>query len=334
MIIDAHTHGFYGKYTDRLISAGGEWAKKSIERLLSNMRNKPQFADPAARVQQLERCGIDFQLVTPQHQVDSNLLPGDISAQMNFAIATNDQMARMFDDSRGKLLGACSVPLTKFEKYGVKEMDRAIKTLGLKAVSIPSNLNGKPIDLPEYDGFWAKAAAMAIPVFIHPNDAAGHADRSYEVDYDMMHNFGWPFETELILSRLVFSGIMERHPSLKVVSHHLGGGIPFWWGRINETYNLNAQQRLLGRVLPKPLFDYFSLFYYDTAVGGNASAIRCAYEIFGADKIIFATDAPWGPGTGEGRLIEYPKAVKSLKLSDEENNKIFFENARKVLNLK
>ncbi len=150
----------------------------------------------------------------------------------------------------------------------------------------------------------------------------------------MIHNFVWHFEKVLILSRLVFSGIMERYPSLKVVSHHLGGGmIPFFWGRINETYEPANQQRTIGRVLPKPLFDYFSRFYYDTAVGGSAPAIRCAYEVFGADQLIFATDFPWGPGSGESRLVNYPELIKSLGFSDADNKKIFEDNARRVLNL-
>jgi len=83
-----------------------------------------------------------------------------------------------------------------------------------------------------------------------------------------------------MLSRLVFSGVMERYPTLKIISHHLGGGmIPFFWGRILETYAPEKQQGLIGRVLPKPLLDYFSLFYYDTAVGGMLplSAVPMTY---------------------------------------------------------
>lgn len=172
---------------------------------------------------------------------------------------------------------------------------------------------------------------MDIPVYIHPNDTVGINDRKYEAEYDLIHNFGWPFETTLVFSRLVFSGIIERYPQLNVVSRHLGGGmIPFFWGRINETYAPEKQQKTIGRVLPKPLFDCFSMFYYDTAVGGSAAAIRCAYEVFGADRLLFATKSPWGPGTGELRLSEYPKAIYSLNLSDKDTKNIFTDNARQA----
>ena len=110
--------------------------------------------------------------------------------------------------------------------------------------------------------------------------------------------------------------------------------IPFFWGRILETYAPEKQQRLIGRVMPKPLFDYFSLFYYDTAVGGSAPAIRCAYDVFGADRLVFATDAPYGPKGGEGRLETYPGVVRSLGLSDADNEKIFAGNAKRIFNLK
>ncbi len=333
MIIDAHTHGLHGKYLEPIVTAGGNWIKKEIDGLMHVTRDKPQMVDVNLRVAQLDKCGIDLQVVTLQHVMDSNLLPGDAKAQLALAKAINDNMARVMEDSRGRLIAAGSVPLAAFEQGGRQEMERAINTLGLKAISVPSNLIGKPLDLPEFEPFWAQAAKMGVAVYIHPTDPTGRKDRSYEAEYDLMHNFGWPFETILALPRLVFSGIMERYPALKIVSHHLGGGIPFFWGRINETYVPARQDRTIGRVLPKSLFDYFSLFYYDTAVGGNASAIKCAYDVFGADQIVFATDAPWGPGSGEVRLLEYPKAIKSLGLTEEENNKIFADNARRILNL-
>ncbi len=297
MIIDAHTHGFHGQHLDLLTNAGGSWIQEGLKHLLEITKKKPQFIDVALRVEQLEKVGIDLQVVTLQQSLDSNLLPGDLPAKLALARAINDNMAYLQDDSKGKLVAAGSVPLAAFENGGREELERAINNLGLKAISVPSNLKGKPIDLPEYEPFWAACAQMGVPVYIHPDNSAGHKDRSYEAEYDLMHNFGWPFETELMLSRLVFSGIMERYPALKIVSHHLGGGIPFFWGRINETYNPQNQQRTIGKVLPKPLYDYFSLFYYDTAVGGNASAIKCAYDIFGADRIVFATDSPWARET-------------------------------------
>jgi len=287
-------------------------------------------------VEQLDRNGIALQVVTPI-PFDSNLLPGDVAAQLAYRRVLNDSMANLMEDSKGRLITAGTIPMAGFEQDSRQEMERAIKTLGLKAISTVSNINGKPLDSREFEPFWASALEMDIPVYIHPNDTVDTTGRSYEAEYDLVHNFGWPFETVLMLSRLVFPGVMERYPTLKVVGHHLGGGmIPFYLGRTLETYEPEDQKEIYGgqvKPLTKPLFDYFSRFYYDTGVGGSAPAIRCAYEMFGADHIIFATDSPWEPGSGEFRLAEYPKVIESLDLPKEDKKRIFADNARRMLNL-
>ena len=335
MIIDAHTHGVHGGYLEGIARSGGEWTRKLTVRIREQHKDRSQFFDVALRLEQLNKHGIDMQVVTPGIELDIYLFPGDAKARLAYARAINDCMARLMEDSKGKLLGIAAVALLHFEDGGRQEMERAIRSLGLKGIAVPSHVEGLPLDSPEFEPVWALAAEMDVPVYIHPQHALSSAGRSYEAEYDLSHNLGWPFETALTLSRLVFSGVMERHPTLKIMSHHLGGGmIPFFWGRILETYAPEKQERLIGRVMPKPLFDYFSLFYYDTAVGGSASAIRCAYEVFGADRLVFATDAPYGPGKGEGRLETYPRVVRSLGLSEAETEKILSGNAKKMFNLK
>ena len=109
--------------------------------------------------------------------------------------------------------------------------------------------------------------------------------------------------------------------------------IPFFMGRIVESHDPTTVAEHPVLDLPRPLFDYFSRFYLDTAVGGSAAAIRCAYEVFGADRILFATDAPNGPGAGESRLQSYATLVKSLALPAEDTEKILSGNIRRILNL-
>jgi len=325
------------QYFDQLADKGGKWGKERAEWGLALSQRKPHFTDVTERLGQLDRNGIDFQVVTPQHSFDCNHLPGDAATQLAYARVLNDGMAALMEDSKGRLIAAGTIPMAGMEQGSRQEMERAVKNLDLKAIGIISNIQGKPVDAPEFEPFWAQAAELDVPVYIHPNNPASTTIRSYEAEYDLIHNFGWPYETVLILSRLVFSGIMERYPTLKVVSHHLGGGlIPFYWGRILETYEPENQQQNYGGqapVLPKPLFDYFSRFYYDTAVGGSAPAIKCTYEVFGADHMVFATDAPWGPGSGEFRLAEYPKSINSLDIPEKDKKKIFADNARRMLNL-
>ncbi|MDP2727248.1 MAG: amidohydrolase family protein, partial [Dehalococcoidia bacterium] len=250
------------------------------------------------------------------------------------ARAANDSMASLMEKGRGRLLGVAAAPLDLLENGGLEEMDRAIKGQGLKGFCVPSNVWGRPLDAPQYRPFWAKAAELDVPVFIHPHDPVSHDGRPYEGQYDLTHAFGWPFETVLALAHLAFSGIMEQYPSLKVVSHHLGGGmVPFLFGRIVETYPPEKQERALGRPLTIPLEELFGRFYYDTAVGGCGPAIKCCYEVFGADHMLLSTDSPHGPNGGEGRLESYPRIVRECGIPPAAVDKINGGNAQKLLGI-
>lgn len=329
MIIDAHTHGLNGKHLDSIIRAGGNWVQETLSHIQKGSKGdqkRPQLLDVSYRVELLDQYGFDFQVVTPW-PVDINLYPGDATTRLEIARRINDNMASVREDSRGRLIPIGIIPLNDFNTESSKEVERAIKALGLKGINVITNIMGKALDSPEFEPFWAQAAEMDFPVYVHPQGPYGTKDRSYEAQYDLIHNFGWPFETTLALSRMVFSGIMDRYPNLKVVSHHLGGGlVPFFMGRTEETYEISRQVNRLGRQLPKPLFDYFSRFYYDTAVGGSVPAIRCAYEVFGSDHLVFATDAPNGPEAGQLRLRTYPDVIRSLKLLPAHEEKIMSGN--------
>lgn len=335
MIIDAHAHMYHGSYLVWLSEAGGPDARKRIDRLEEAARRRPSTMDVAERLAMLDRNAFDFQVVTPP---GGGNLPADENADRSAMVRIiNDGMARLMEESKGRLIAGGTVSLTDFGRGGEEEMVRAVEELGLKAITVPSHFKGQPLDVPELEPFWARAEELDVPIYIHPSSPDQHRDRGYEAGYDLSHNFGWPFETELSLSRLVFSGIMERYPDLKVVGHHLGGGLPFFWGRTCETYaednDFNAANKASMSVLSHPLFEYFSRFYYDTAVGGSAAAIRCALEVFGPDHLLFATDAPNGPGTGEVRLATYPTVVRSLGLSAGDTENILSGNVRKMLKL-
>ena len=332
MIIDAHTHMMHKKSLETFRNMTGDWAKKKVNTLSEFIQQMPAMVDVQMRLEFLERAQIDLQIVTPLHFMYTDDMPDPVETKCEVARAINDGMIKLMDESKGKLIAVGTVPLEDYEKYGKKEMERAVKG-GMKGVAITTHWYGKAIDSPEYRSFWAHVSELDLPVVLHPSDPLASTGRPYESDFDLTHNFGWPFETMLALSHLVFSGTLEAFPDLKIVSHHLGGGIPFLWGRIEETYAPEKQAKLLGRKLTRSLYDLFSLIFYDTAVGGNASAIQCAYDIFGADRLVFATDAPFGPGAGEGRLTSYPKIVRSLGLAEEENQKIFSGNIAKVFNL-
>lgn len=334
MVIDIFTHMGSSRYLEYLSATGGTAVKRALERINKIVQETPYAVDVAKRVALLDTYGIDQQVVTLFNNIDSNAIGDDKASKVEIAGAINDSMAGIMEESRGRIVCAGSVPLEALDAGGLKEMDRAIMKLGLKAVAFPSHLNGKPLDSPEYLPFWAHAAELDVPVFIHPSNPPTPAGRPYEKGYDLTHVFGWPFETVLSLSRLVFSGIMEKYPNLKIISHHLGGGmVPFFSGRIEESYTPDQQIDHMGHALPRPPLDYFRLFYYDTAVGGSAAAVKCALEVFGPDQIVFATDFPHGPEGGLKRLETYSNIISSLKIPAADKKKILSGNAKRILKL-
>jgi predicted TIM-barrel fold metal-dependent hydrolase len=334
VIIDAFTHIIPSAYLEKLASLPDEAVKKRVAHCRGLIVERPHATDIARRLELLDRYGIDRQVVTLVHTIDCNVLPFAGRQQLEMARAINDSMAGLMENSGGKLVGIGAVPLSLLEAGGLKEMERAIKGLGLKGFAITSNSRGKPVDAPGYAPFWERAEQLGAPIFIHPANPQGKNDRPYEAEYNLTLVFGWPFETVLMLSRLVFSGIMERHPKLKVVSHHLGGGmIPFLFGRIEELYNEKAQEKVLGRKLTKPLKELFGLFYHDTAGGGSEAAIKCCYDVFGPDRIVMATDSPHGPEGGEPALRDYPRRVRECGIPKAAAEKIISGNAKMLLGI-
>jgi aminocarboxymuconate-semialdehyde decarboxylase len=143
----------------------------------------------------------------------------------------------------------------------------------------------------------------------------------------MMLIYGWPFDTTQAIHRLIFSGTLEKYPSLKIVTHHLGAMLPFFDRRL-EIESLDIPVKL-----PKPLSEYFKMIYGDTSIEGSVSALTCGYSFFGPDRIVFGTDYPFGPETGELRVRVNLNAIKSMDISEVDRTKILEGNAKKILKI-
>jgi aminocarboxymuconate-semialdehyde decarboxylase len=152
--------------------------------------------------------------------------------------------------------------------------------------------------------------------------------------YEMWWCLGWPYDTSVAMIRMVFCGLFDRYPNLRIITHHLGGMIPYYDGRIGpglkvlgaRTSDEDYSQVLSS--LKRPHVDYLRDFYADTAMfGGGAHATRCGLEFFGADKVVFATDAPLGP------IAPTIDTVRKLGLPPADLHKIFCGNAAKLLKM-
>ncbi len=255
------------------------------------------------------------------------------SQTVELAKMANDEMAELCHKYREKFVAAIALlPMNNIDA-ALEETDRAIRELGFRGIYVHSNINGKPLDAPEFLPLWDKIAGYDLPVYIHPWRPPEFSDYAAEKEskYNIAGNFGWPYETTVAMTRIIFSGILEKYPGLKIVTHHCGGMVSFYAGRIYQHYG--SQTRYLANVNKTPL-EYYKMFYNDTAIHGNTPALMLAYDFWGPDKLVFGADLPLGDSYWGSRSYRSTiDAINAMDIADEDKQKIFVDNARKLLRI-
>jgi aminocarboxymuconate-semialdehyde decarboxylase len=247
----------------------------------------------------------------------------------------NDEMAEVVARYPDRFVaGVACLPLNDVDA-SIREAERALNDLNLKGIQVFSSINGKPLDSPEFLGLYEIMAKYDLPVWIHPTKDRHIPDYPSEEmsKYSLFLAFSWPYETTLAMARLVFSGVLEKYPNLRFITHHCGGMIPSFYKRVA----LVPPGMKTGEVTPltKSPLEYFKRFYADTVMGGNVPALMTGYAFFGADNLLFASDYPYPGGAtqSDAALKEVIMSVKMMSITDEERLKIFSGNARRILKL-
>ena len=257
---------------------------------------------------------------------------------VELARMANDELAELVQRHPDRFVtaGAC-LPMSDVEA-AVREAERAIDTLGFRAVEIFTDINGRPVDAPEFHPLYERMAAYDLPILLHPRRTNTAADYDGEPTSKFLvyTNFGWPFETSKAMARLAFGGVLERFPTLKVITHHAGGLIPYFHKRVELSWAFNERRmgyRHDGETLSKPPLDYYRMFYCDTAIQGNTAALMCAWEFFGPDHMVFATDAPYDDELGARLYRETLPAVEAMPIGAAEKERIWAGNACRLFRL-
>jgi predicted TIM-barrel fold metal-dependent hydrolase len=235
---------------------------------------------------------------------------------------------------------AASMP-TNNPDAALREAERAISALNARGIQIFTNVNGKPLSNPEFFPLFEFMAAQDLPIWIHPMRGPQFSDYASEnhSENEIWFTFGWPYETTACVTRLIYSGLFDKLPNLKIITHHMGGMIPFF----AEKIALGFQQIFHGAPdrnpvaekagLKKPVKDYYRMLYADTALNGSAAATVCGHAFFGTERALFATDAPFDSLGGRQLIQGTIDAVESLAITDDEKARIFEHNARALLRL-
>ncbi|MEY8097182.1 amidohydrolase family protein [Falsihalocynthiibacter sp. S25ZX9] len=328
MIIDIYTHIFPQPYFDALIreTAG-------LGSLGERMKGVPSVIDLDVRFRQMDKVGAYRQVISlPAPTLEEVAEP---ALAQRLARLANDGLADLVARHNDRFPAfVASVALNDIDG-AVAEAQRAVTELGAKGIQIHTNMCGRPLDDPEFLPIFDVAAELGVPIWLHPTRSAAMSDYAAEKKsrFEMWWCFGWPYETSIAMARLVFSGLFDRHPDLRIITHHLGGMIPYFDGRIGygmEMLGSRTPDEDYSQVLSalkRPHLEYFREFYGDTALMGGTSGLHAGLKFFGADQVVFATDTPFAP------IKATFDAIDALDLSDANRRKIFSGNAGRLLGL-
>jgi aminocarboxymuconate-semialdehyde decarboxylase len=178
------------------------------------------------------------------------------------------------------------------------------------------------------------------PLWIHPARGADMPDYKTEPRslYEIWWTLGWPYETSVAMARIVFAGLFDKHPGLKIITHHMGGMIPYFEGRVGHgwdqlgTRTTDVDYTQVLKQLKKRPVDYFRMFYADTALFGAAAGTRCGLDFFGVDRVLFASDTPFEPQPGV-YIQETLDVIDGLEISDADRARIYAGNLAALLRL-
>lgn len=259
------------------------------------------------------------------------------------------ELARMANDALAELCRkhadrfpafVASLPMNNVDAT-LFEIDRAVNDLGARGVQLFTNVAGEPLSGKKFRPIFHRMAAHDLPVWLHPMRGPNFPDYASEQvsEAEIWFTFGWPYETSACVTRLVYSKIFDELPTLKIITHHMGGMIPYFAGKINlgfrqiffGTSERNPAAQDAG--LNKPPMDYFKMLYADTALNGEIAATRCGHAFFGTSSCLFASDAPFDAEQGRTLVANTIKAVEALPISAAEREQIFAGNARALLKL-
>lgn len=303
------------------------------------MRGVPMLFDLDTRLRVMDKFADYVQVLSAGMPPIEALAGPDQSPEL--AQICNDGMAELCQRHPDRFpTFIASLPLNHPEA-ALREIERAVGSLGARGIQVFSNIDGKPLDAPEFAPLFDAMARHDLPIFLHPARGADFADYRTEArsKYELWWAFGWPYETSIAMGRLVFAGIFERHPAIKIVAHHYGAMIPFFEGRIGpgldqigvRTSDIDYRSEL-AHLKRRPI-DYFRMFYADTAVFGSRAATECGLAFFGAERTVFASDAPFDPEKGPMYIRETIRILEELTCSEEDRALIFHGNAERLLRL-
>jgi predicted TIM-barrel fold metal-dependent hydrolase len=308
----AKKRGLYSETSNTMLTEGGLPATTMHRRLY----------DLELQLKDMDEAGVDISVL-------SCLLGW--SAPLEECRMINDDLAAVQEKFPRRFVGLAQAPLLE-GRAALAELRRAISDLGLRGVTITSQVNGLSLDAPNLFGFYELACQLDVPVFVHP--ALVPTGYEHLKDYDLPRVLGREVDLTVATTRLIAGGVFDRYPGLKIVMAHFGGGIAA------------LKERLVGKgyrfgTLKRPCGDYYDLVYFDMAgFEGGTVALSCALQGIRPERLVFASDYPQdftgvNTDTGKGmkELRDYIGVVRNLPLDEKQKEAMLGGTAARLLKL-
>jgi len=335
--IDAFCHIIPPAYYERFLALD---VSKETEDLRKKISTLPSLHDLDERFRQMDEFDDYQQIICMAAPPVWDLGSPDLSREM--ARIANDGLAGLVRDHPDRFLGFCACVPIDDPEAAVEEYRYASDELGALGAQIYTDVKGAPVDQPELDPFYEAVAASGGVLQLHPCRSSKWPDYPTEdrSRFEIWWTFGWEYDLSACMARLVFSGVLERYPELKLLIHHAGSMVPHFAGRVGPGWDQLGSRtpddrldEVKGHPLSKRPVDYFKMMYADTALFGAPHALRCAIEFYGVDHVLFGSDSPYGPPVHCGYLKHTLESLEELDLSQADSEAIYHGNTERLFGL-
>ena len=321
---DLHTHYYPDAFFRLIEQVGGAFSfgTDPTGRTIIRYRGSrffgitPPMTDPALRIEDMDRVGIDVEVLSLS---TPNVYFAPPERQAEVARLVNDAYAELAARHPKRFKGFASIPMDDPDA-ALRELERALDELRLNGVIVLSNINGRALTDPRYRPFFVECDRRRVCVFIHPMIPSSAEPFS---EFVLGPIIGFPFDTTLAVARLCYAGVFRELPNIRWILGHLGGAVPYLMERMDNGYRDFAECRVNIDELPST---YLKRLYYDT-VSFSSPSLRLACELVGADQLVMGSDYPHLLGSIDRAV----SSIEALDLSKTDRERIFSGTAREIL---
>jgi len=279
----------------------------------------PKLSLPEERLRDMDRMGIDIQAISVAPPQFYYWTEPDLGARASRI--QNDNLARIVQEHPDRFVGLGTLPLQDVEA-SLAELDHLVHELGFNGIEICTSVNGLDFDDPRFEPLFARFEELDLLVVMHPNGFS-HGERL--AAYYLINTVGMPLDSTISISRMIFGGVLERHPDLKICVVHGGGYLPFYPGRFDHAYRARDDCR---EYISRPPSTYLRQLYFDTVVY-DTEDLAVLIERYGAEHVLLGSDYPYD--MGEGDPVGFVKSVDGL--GNKELALVLGGNAARLLKL-